>query len=193
MYKAAYGDTTSPNVAVPVPIVRLREFLNDAQRIGRDVQVLVGDWEAKLEANKQEYAREFVVTPRFLAAFPLTMTPAQFVQKLDENAGGVLSLAERQQLEAELAASQDVTQARASVTRKVAEDQDLRQRESNRAFVLMQYYGYLRRNPDDPQDTDFRGWEFWLSKLNQFNGNFIDAQMVKAFLDSTEYRQRFGP
>jgi hypothetical protein len=193
MYKVGYGDTTSPNVVVRVPIVRFRELLNDAQRLGRDVQVLVGDWEAKLEANKQEYAREFVVTPRFLAAFPLTMTPAQFVQKLDDNAGGVLSAGERQQLVAELAAATNVTQTRASVTRKVAEDQDLRQRESNRAFVLMQYYGYLRRNPDDPQDTDFRGWEFWLNKLNQFNGNFIEAEMVKAFLASIEYRQRFGP
>lgn len=193
MYKVAYGDTTSPNVAVPVPIIRFREFLNDAQRVGFGVQVLVGDWETQLENNKRDYAREFVVTPRFLAAFPLSMTPAQFVQKLDENAGGVLSTAERQQLEAELTSPQDVTQARGSVVRKVAEDQDLRQRESNRAFVLMQYYGYLRRNADDPQDTDFRGWEFWLTKLNQFNGNFIEAEMVKAFLASIEYRQRFGP
>jgi hypothetical protein len=193
MYKVSYGDTTSPNTPGTVPIVRLREFLNDAQRIGRDVQVLVGDWQAKLEANKTDYAREFVATPRFLTAFPLSMTPAQFVAKLDQNAGGVLSAAERAQLEAELAAATDVTQARASVTRKVAEDADLKQREQNRAFVLMQYYGYLRRNPDDPQDVDFSGWNFWLNKLNQFNGNFIQAEMVKAFLSSTEYRQRFGP
>jgi hypothetical protein len=192
MYKVSYGDTTSPNVSGTVPIVRFKEFLNDGQRIGRDVQVLVGDWEAKLEANKTDYAREFVVTPRFLAAFPLNMTPADFVQKLDQNAGGVLSTAERQQLEAELAAPADLTQARASVVRKVAEDADLKQREQNRAFVLMQYYGYLRRNPDDPQDTDFSGWGFWLTKLNQFNGDFVQAEMVKAFLSSAEYRQRFG-
>lgn len=50
----------------------------------------------------------------------------------------------------------------------------------------MQYYGYLRRNPDCPLDSDFRGWEFWLNKLNEFNGNFIDAEMVKAFLVSNE-------
>jgi hypothetical protein len=57
--------------------------------------------------------------------------------------------------------------------------------------VLMQYYGYLRRNPDDSPDTDFRGWKFWLDKLNSFNGNFVDAEMVKAFITSGEYRQRF--
>ena len=57
----------------------------------------------------------------------------------------------------------------------------------------MQYLGYLRRNPDDPQDMDYSGWEFWLTKLNQFNGNFVNAEMVKAFITSGEYRQRFGP
>ena len=128
-----------------------------------------------------------------LAAYPLTMNPTQFVQKLDQTAGGVLSDVERDQLIDELTAATDVTQARGSVTRKVAEDADLRQRESNRAFVLMEYYGYLRRNPDDPQDTDFRGWEFWVNKLNEFNGNFVNADMVKSFLVAGEYRQRFGP
>ena len=57
----------------------------------------------------------------------------------------------------------------------------------------MQYFGYLRRNPDDAPDVDFAGYNFWLNKLNEFNGNFVKAEMVKAFLVSTEYRQRFGP
>jgi hypothetical protein len=69
---------------------------------------------------------------------------------------------------------------------------DLNQKEFNRAFVLMQYFGYLRRNPNDSPDFDFVGWKFWLDKLNQFNGNFIQAEMVKAFLSSTEYCGRFG-
>ena len=40
---------------------------------------------------------------------------------------------------------------------------------------------------------DFSGFNFWLAKLNQFNGNYINAEMVKAFLSSIEYRQRFKP
>ena len=56
----------------------------------------------------------------------------------------------------------------------------------------MQYFGYLRRNPNDPQDTDYAGYEFWLGKLNQFNGDFIAAEMVKAFITSDEYRHRFA-
>jgi len=191
-YKAAYGDTTSPYVSVPVPIIRLNEFLPDSQKIGFGVQVGIGNWEVILENNKVAYFQEFVQRQRFLDAFPLSLTPAQFVDKLNQNSGGVLSQAERDQLVAELAAASNVTQGRASVLRKVAEDADMRNNERNRGFVLMQYYGYLRRNPDDPQDTDFRGWEFWLNKLNQFNGNFIQAEMVKAFLSSDEYIKRFG-
>jgi hypothetical protein len=57
----------------------------------------------------------------------------------------------------------------------------------NSAFVAMEYFGYLRRDPDTS------GFNFWLNKLNAFNGNFVDSEMVKAFITSSEYRQRFGP
>ena len=57
----------------------------------------------------------------------------------------------------------------------------------------MQFYGYLRRNPNDSPDADYTGFDFWLTKLNQFNGNFVSAEMVKAFITSNEYRNRFGP
>jgi hypothetical protein len=48
-------------------------------------------------------------------------------------------------------------------------------------------------NPNDAPDGNFTGYNFWLDKLNSFNGNFRDAEMVKALITSTEYRQRFGP
>ena len=85
--------------------------------------------------------------------------------------------------------------SRARALRRVAENSTLAQQEFNRAFVLMQYFGYLGRNPNDlPEPTlGFQGYNFWLNKLNQFNGNFLQAEMVKAFISSTEYRQRFGP
>ena len=76
----------------------------------------------------------------------------------------------------------------------MAEDPALNQLERNRAFVTMQYFGYLRRNPDDaPQPgLNYSGWKFWLDKLNAANGNFVAAEMVKAFIISDEYRNRFG-
>ncbi len=81
---------------------------------------------------------------------------------------------------------------RAQVLRSVAEDADLARNEFNKAFVLMQYFAYLRRNPNDAPDANFDGFNFWLNKLNQFNGNFVAADMVKSFISSGEYRQRFG-
>jgi hypothetical protein len=92
-----------------------------------------------------------------------------------------------------IAALDDGTITRAQALRLITEDPDFRQNESNRAFVLMEYFGYLRRNPDDPPDNNLAGFNFWLAKLNQFNGNFVQAEMVKAFIKSTEYRGRFGP
>ena len=82
---------------------------------------------------------------------------------------------------------------RAQVLRLIAESEFFRTDELNRAFVLMEYFGYLRRHPSDPPDNNLDGFNFWLNKLNQFNGNFVNAEMVKAFIKSTEYRGRFGP
>jgi hypothetical protein len=191
-HKAAYGDATSPNVAGTVPVIRLMEFLADARRISEGVVVNVGDWRERLEANKNDYAAEFVQRPRFLQAFPTTLTAEQFVDKLNQNAGGVLSQVERDQLVAGLASAPAAAQVRANALRQVADHERLRAAELNRAFVLMQFYGYLRRNPDDPQDTDFRGWKFWLDKLNEFGGDYVAAEMVKAFINSDEYRRRFN-
>jgi hypothetical protein len=193
-YKTAYGDATSPGVAGTVPVIRLNEFLPDTQRIGRGVIVGAAGWEQALEANKQAYMLEFVLRPRFLAAFPLTLTPAQFVDKLVQNAGITLTAADRDALIAQFNTTGDVSAVRAAVLRAVAENQQLQDNEKRRAFVLMEYYGYLRRNPDDaPEPTlNFAGWKFWLDKLNQFNGDPVAAEMVKAFLSSDEYIQRFG-
>ena len=191
-HKAAFGDATSPGVEGTVPVIRLRELLADAGRIGQAVRVGIGDWQQQLEANKNAYALEFVRRQRFRDAYPATLTADDFVSRLDQNAGGVLSASEKGQLIASLGSTPADEQKRAAVLRAVAESSVLRQREFNRAFVLMQYHGYLRRNPDDAPDRDFRGWKFWLDKLNQFDGNFINAEMVKAFLDSIEYGDRFG-
>jgi hypothetical protein len=194
-YKAAYGDGSGLSTLggahqLPVPIVRFNEFLPDTQRIGQGVVVNVGNWQQQLEDNKQAFLAEFVQRSRFTTLFPASMTAAQFVDKLNTNAGNPLSQSERDQLVSDLSTN---VKTRAQVLRAVAEDPDLNSAEFNRAFVLMQYFGYLRRNPNDPQDTDYTGYDFWLTKLNQFNGNFVNAEMVKAFIVSGEYRQRFGP
>ena len=130
-------------------------------------------------------------------AYPTTQTPAQFVDVLFANAGVTPSPSDRTAAINEFggAGNTSDTAARGRALRRVAENSILRTQETNKAFVLMQYFGYLRRNPNDPPEVglDFSGYNFWLAKLNQFNGNFVNAEMVKAFIVSGEYKQRFGP
>ncbi|MET0645412.1 MAG: SBBP repeat-containing protein [Pyrinomonadaceae bacterium] len=64
--------------------------------------------------------------------------------------------------------------------------------DSGNAFVLMEYFGYLRRDPDAAPDADFSGYNFWLGKLDSFSGDYRRAEMVKGFISSDEYRRRFG-
>jgi len=190
IYKAAYGNLSG----APVPVT-YNEFLPDTQRIGQGVVVGQTGFEQVLENNKQAFAAAFVSRARFATAYPTTTTPAQFVDALFLNAGVTPSVAERQTAIDEFggATTTGDLAARARALRRVAENSTLVQQEFNRAFVLMQYFGYLRRNPNDAPDANFDGYNFWLNKLNQFNGNFINAEMVKAFIISGEYRQRFGP
>jgi hypothetical protein len=185
-YAAAFGPT---RIASTVPLTR-SEFLPDVQSVAQGVVVLATGWKEQLEANQAAYFNEFVQRPNFVATYPPTMTSAQYVDSLNANASGALSSSERDQLVQELSSG---AKTRAQVLRAVAENEEFTRAHFNRAFVLMQYFGYLRRNPNDAPDNNFDGYNSWLAKLDQFNGNFIDAEMVKAFITSIEYRQLFGP
>jgi len=132
-----------------------------------------------------------VQRPEFLAVYPRSMNAAQFIDALNANMNGALSTSERDALVAELAGN-NTDSGRAIALRKAADDADFAAAEKNRAFVLAEYFGYLRRNPNDAPDGNFNGFNFWLTKLNAFNGDFVKAQMVQAFITSGEYRQRFG-
>jgi len=173
----------------PNGLPRYLELMRDTQAVGRGIVVGATGWEAQLEANKVAYANEFVSRSEFTALYPTSLTPTQFVDSLYAHAGITPSAQDRQ---AAIDEFNNPSGARGRVLRRVADHPDLNSRETNRAFVLMEYFGYLRRNPDDPPDNNLDGYNFWLNKLNQFNGNFVQAEMVKAFITSPEYRQRFG-
>ena len=69
---------------------------------------------------------------------------------------------------------------------RIAENENFARTRFNEAFVMTEYFGYRRRDPDDS------GYQFWLDKLSQFDGNFERAEMVKSFIVSAEYRARFS-
>jgi len=124
------------------------------------------------------------------------LTPLQFANSLFINANVNPSSVELQAVVDEFggAAATSDENGRARALRRVAENPTLAQQELNRAFVLMQYFGYLRRTPSEAPEPalNYDGFNFWLNKLNQFNGDFVAAEMVRAFILSSEYRQRFG-
>jgi hypothetical protein len=184
-YKAAFGDLPGK----PVP-VRRENLMPDTRSVLNGI-VVGGDptWESKFNANIDAYEQSFVQRGDFQAAFPASMTARQFVDKLYANAQVTPTQGE---INAAVAAfGTGNTAGRAAALRSVAESGTLHNAELNKAFVLSQYFGYLKRNPDDLPDTSFQGYSFWLGKLNEFNGNYIQAEMVKAFINSTEYRTRF--
>lgn len=157
-------------------------FLRDTQAVGRDVEVGRTGWPLVLEQNKQQLVSEWVQRGDFRMKYD-SLTNAQYVDALNANTANSLTQPERDGLVNGLNGG---TLTREGVLRTVAENEEFSRREFNSAFVLMQYFGYLRRNPDP------NGYQFWLNKLNQFDGDFRRAEMVKAFISSAEYRLRFG-
>jgi hypothetical protein len=179
MHKAAFGRV--PGVA---------EFFADKRRVAEGVVVGRLGWEKLMEENQRRFAEEFVARAEFKERYPETMTPAQYVDALNNNIShpwretepGALTVSEREQLIEGLAGG---TETRATVLSKVALNEEFGRQELNNAFVLFEYFGYLRRDPDA------EGFDYWLSKLNDFRGNYVEAEMVKAFITSDEYLRRF--
>jgi hypothetical protein len=194
-HKAAFGsDKTNP---------RYLTFLRDQRRVAEGVIVGNAGWEALLEANRQAYLEEFVSRPEFISAFPQGTAASIYVNTLFANEGVTPTTTERQS--AINAYGTGNTLGRAAALKSVIESDTVFAAQYNSAFVLMQYFGYLRRDADDPPDNNFSGYDFWLNKLNQVSvagENVRDddvalnrvkrADMVKSFLVSGEYRGRFG-
>jgi cytochrome c peroxidase len=178
---------------------KLSEFTTDMQFIASGIIVNNQLSPAKVEANKAAFANLFVGRPEFTAIYG-SLGNQQYVDKLFETTTISPSAADRAALVNGLNAN-PATETRASVLQKIVDGtvvisegnqqftttygEAFYNLEFNRAFVQMEYFGYLRRDPD------VAGYAFWLGKLNQY-GNYLDAEMVKSFIVSPEYRSRFG-
>jgi hypothetical protein len=187
---------------------KLSEFTPDAQFVGTGILVNGQLSGPKINQNKADFAQQFVnctnATKSRCAEFKAIydgLNNQQYVDALFVKTGANPSASERAALVNGLTAS-PATETRASVLQKVVDGivvigegnqtftttygQAFYNSEFNRAFVLLEYVGYMKRDPDDA------GYAFWLAKLNQFGGNFVNAEMVLAFISSPEYRARFG-
>jgi choice-of-anchor B domain-containing protein len=182
---------------------RFQPFLNDLRIIGNNVVVGQPNWEQQLESNKQSFVLQWVQRPDFIAQHPVNQSGSVFINGLFTNAGVSPTQAE---VNAALTAfGNGGAEGRTRALRSVVDSGSVYNRQYNSAFVLMQYFGYLRRNPDDAPDFDLSGYQYWLGKLNDFTlpgedvrdepiavSRVARAEMVKAFIYSAEYRTRFG-
>jgi Tol biopolymer transport system component len=145
----------------------------------RDMSALGGETAAEVLANRARFPDDFVQRDEFRMIFD-TLSNAAYVDRLIANTG--VSFANRNQLVADLDAG---TKTRAQVLREIVDSQQFVQAAYNRTFVLAEYFGYLGR------DADTAGFNAWLAFLNANPNDF--RTMVRGFLDSVEYRARFGP
>ena len=170
LYRAAYG--TMPNAPS-------RANLNFSQFMADRAQLVGGQG---LQQSTIDFANTFATRPEFKLAYPDSMSHADFVNTLFNTANLMPFTLERQD---EMTALINGTKSRAQVLLDVVEIQEFDNREYNPAFVLMQFFGYLRRDPDQS------GYDFWLDVVNNREPNNYRA-MVCAFITSAEYQLRFG-
>lgn len=149
------------------------------------------------DVQKTAFVESFVTRPEFLAKYPASQNGSDYIDAVIATvlSGSSVNLAARRpDLVNEYLLGATQTQSRARVLRKIDTYPEYSAVEFNPGFVLMEYFGYLRRDPDQA------GYGFWLTKLNSFTVAGDDplvriqkSDMVRAFINSAEYRQRFGP
>jgi len=142
---------------------------------------VTGATNAEVEQKRTQFANDWVVRADFLTAFPRSLTPIQFVDNILQTAG--VSVANRSQIISDLEAAGNTDAGRAVAMRAIADSPEETNKEFNPSFVYMQYVGYLRREPE------LGGFNAWLTYLNAHPTDF--REMVRGFMDSTEYRARF--
>jgi YVTN family beta-propeller protein len=160
-----------------------------------DMRGVTGQTAAEVFQKRAAFTDDWIERPEFVALYPNTMSDAQYVQTLlaryqvssintpdPANPDGTQFVTLTQaELSNRLSAG---ALTRAQVLRAVVQSREVDGREGNGAFVAMQYYGYLRRTPEDG------GYNNWLNYLNTHPGDF--RTMVNGFMNSVEYKLRFG-
>jgi uncharacterized protein DUF4214 len=147
------------------------EFIPDMVKVGGGLSP-----QQEIDA-KNQYTNDFVQKPEFKNIYD-ALSNSQFVDKLEQTAG--VTLTNKADL---VNALNGGTQTRAQVARTVIETSAVFDKFFNRGFVTMQYFGYLRRDPDTI------GFKNWVDTLNADPNNF--RHMIFGFIYSTEYRNRF--
>jgi Tol biopolymer transport system component len=148
----------------------------------RDLRAISGQTAEEVVAKKAAFASAWVQRAEFQAIYGDRVSAEGFVDRLLQTAGLTLGgEVTRDTLVEDLRAGR---KTQAEVVRAVAEHTAARAKEFNGAFVTMQYFGYLKRDPEEA------GYNAWLNYLNANPDDF--RTMIHGFVNSVEYRLRFG-
>ena len=161
---------------------RYKEFMSDLETIGRGIIVGSDGQEQQFAVKFQEFLEDWTRREGFINSFNQLDNP-QFVSRVIENSGISVDPAGREALVTGLASG---AETRAGVLRKIVDDPRFVEKEQYRSLLALHYFGYLRRNPDDPPDGDLRGYNFWLQDLERHHDA---AKLSTAFKLTGEYLQ----
>jgi hypothetical protein len=135
---------------------------------------------AELEANKVALTNEVMNRQEFKNRYDALTTPTAYVDGLLQTVG----LPTHPSRAGWIAGLTNSSLTRAQVLRQLVDSAELSQKYYNQAFVIMQYFGYLRRTAD-------ASYTQWIQTMNTNGGDY--RVMINGFMNSAEYRQRFGP
>lgn len=164
---------------------RYDEFMPEARAAGRGLVPGFEEAERDFEGRLRGLAGEWASRPEFRARYG-GLDDAQYAARLYENAGLEVDTAERVALADALRTG---AETRAGALLRVAADPRLEGSERARSLLLLHYFGFLRRNPDDPPDNNLEGFNFWLAQLEQTDD---PDRIALAFRDSFEYKRIKG-
>jgi hypothetical protein len=163
---------------------RYSEFRPDVEMIGRGVVASsLDEQEPKLEENLKYFAEGWVERATFGALYE-SMANDQYIDALTANARIKLTPPERAALIDGLGTGALTC---GQVLLEIVNKHDFAEREGARSLVLLHYFGYLRRNPDDPPDQNLEGFNFWLKEVE---GSGDLGRLVRGFMASGEYLDR---
>ncbi|HEX7335245.1 MAG TPA: S8 family serine peptidase [Pyrinomonadaceae bacterium] len=161
------------------------------QEFMTDLQFLTGT-DAEVNTKKTQLAGTWLGRPEVQAILPNSMTNQQFVQKLENTAG--VTLANESSL---ITSLNNGSQTRAQVLRAVAESTEVVNKFQLQNFVTMQYIGHLRREPEDchgSPDPPNCGYIFHYNRFGpDLDPHLVENLITRGFIESPEYRRRFGP
>jgi hypothetical protein len=156
-----------------------------------DLGTLIGT-DAEVNVKKSQLAAAWLGRPEVQAILPNSLTNQQFVQKLGSTAG--VTLANESTLIANL---NNGSQTRAQVLRAIAESNEVTMKFELKNFVTMQYIGHLRREPEDCHGSPDPANCGYIFHYNRFGSGLdlhqIENLLTRGFIESPEYRRRFGP